>query len=274
MNRLGTTAVTLAAALSLSACEADSADMGTGELAVTIWGEGFVEEGLTAADFHDVWAVTFSRYLVAYRDIAISRGDSTPAVTLPESRVYDLTVKTSGKGQAVATETVPAGAYDHTAYRIAPPAEGALGPAAEADIETMRTNGWSVWVAGEATKGGVTKTFSWGFDIDTQYDPCDSTAVVTDGGAATTQLTVHGEHLFYDDLVSAEPNVAFDLVAASDTDGDGAITKEELLARDITAEARYQVGNEDITNLWDFIRHQARTIGHIDGEGDCAFAAR
>ena len=65
------------------------------------------------------------------------------------------------------------------------------------------------------------------------------------------------------------PNVAFDLIAASDANADGAVTQEELAAVDITAEARYQVGSHDIKDLWSFIAYQATTVGHINGEGHC-----
>jgi hypothetical protein len=76
--------------------------------------------------------------------------------------------------------------------------------------------------------------------------------------------------IYGDDLVAAEPNMAFDLIAAWDANHDGTVSQAELAAQDIRGQARYQVGNLPATNLGAFIAHQAATIGHIDGEGHCA----
>ena len=60
-----------------------------------------------------------------------------------------------------------------------------------------------------------------------------------------------------------------DLIAASDADPDGVVTQAELLDRDLTTEARYQVGSQHIDNLWDYMSALSRTVGHVDGEGEC-----
>ena len=158
---------------------------------------------------------------------------------------------------ALQSKTVVAGGGDAEA-----------GNASPADTERLTQNGWAVYVEGVATKADVTKRFAWGFEGTQRYFPCESTATFT-AGVAEVQLTIHGDHLFYDDLTAEEPNVAFDVVASADTDDDGEITVEELTARDITGEARYQVGSFPVTNLYAFIEHQIGTLGHIDGEGHC-----
>ncbi len=107
------------------------------------------------------------------------------------------------------------------------------------------------------------------FDTDTTYVNCETDQKLEDGGQATSQITIHADHLFYDDLVSDDPNVAFDLVASADTDGDGNVTEAELAALDISGEDRYQVGDLPVTDLWGFISAQTKTLGHIDGEGHC-----
>src|SRR5690606_19242015 len=106
------------------------------------------------------------------------------------------------------------------------------------------------------------------FATDTRYVECHAAADLAEGDASS-QLTIHADHLFYDDLDSEEPNVAFDLVASADADANGEVTTEELRALDITAQTRYQVGSRDITELWGFIEAQTATLGHIDGEGHC-----
>jgi hypothetical protein len=111
--------------------------------------------------------------------------------------------------------------------------------------------------------------FAWGFAGVTRYVDCETAARVEAGGVGASQLTIHADHLLYDDLVSAEPRVVFDLIAASDGDGDGVVTAAELEGRDISGEARYQVGNAAVDDLWGFVAAQVGTLGHIDGEGHC-----
>jgi hypothetical protein len=96
-----------------------------------------------------------------------------------------------------------------------------------------------------------------------------------DGDTVTAQATIHADHFFYDDAVSEEPNVAFQLIADADANADNAITMDELGAVDIRGQARYQTGsNKDpagnsIMNLRQYIEYQAITLGHINGEGHC-----
>ena len=101
---------------------------------------------------------------------------------------------------------------------------------------------------------------------------CEPDLTVASGGEGTTQLTMHGDHLFYDDLEDAEAEVAFGVLAAADADADGTITRAELEAVDV-AQTGYGVGQySDVTDLWAFVEHLTRTLGHIDGEGHCQVA--
>ncbi|MGA9522055.1 MAG: hypothetical protein WBV82_11350 [Myxococcaceae bacterium] len=133
----------------------------------------------------------------------------------------------------------------------------------------MSVRGASLYVEGTAEKDGQTKHFAWAFDTDTRYSHCDTTIDAKSGETGRAQLTIHGDHLVYDDLFSETPNVAFQLIADADADQDGEITEAELQATDIRTQARYQVGSTGITDLWRFIRFQSTSVGHIDGEGHC-----
>ncbi len=234
-------------------------DLAPGTLEISVYGEEFVEAGIPADAFSDGWSVTFDRFLVSLGDVSAAAGHEAPALVESDYREFDLAQPSGGAGQLVVSAEVPGGVYDHVGYRIAPATPG----------------GNAVYIEGTATKGTVSKTFAWGFAKPTTYAHCEGTAVV-DGGTATTQITIHADHLFYDDLVAPEPNLAFDLIARADDEGDadGVVTPAELEAVDITAEEHYQVGNFDVTNLWDFIDHQVSTIGHIDGEGHCEDVTR
>jgi hypothetical protein len=237
------------AALALAGMTTACYEEGEGILRTRIYGEELVEQGIPADVFVDGWEVSFTRFLVVVDDIAAHD------VKAGGRYAFDLTDASSGEGQEIVSLTVPEGeqALD---YRIAP-GEMAMG--------------YSLFVEGAATKHDATIDFAWGFDTTTEYSECEVADFVAKNGEATTVITIHADHIFYDDLDSPEPNVAFDLIAASDADMDGTVTKAELLARDITTEARYQVGSRDVTNLWDFMSVQTTTVGHIDGEGHCEF---
>ncbi len=255
----------------LAACAGDDVEPGT--LAVQIYGEEFAEEGIPADVFADGWAVSFDKVLLSVGDVSAAVEDADPALTAPEYRIWDLAVPSDGVGHEVAAAEVDGGAYDHIDFRVAPAADAIAGNATEEDVALMRDNGHSLYIAGRAAKDGETLSFAWGFSGATAYGECEGTAMV-DGGEHATTLTIHMDHLFYDDLFSPEPLVAFDLVAAADADGDAVVTEAELAAVSLATEERYQVGSTGVDDLWAFIDHQTSTVGHIDGEGHCGVAER
>lgn len=265
---LKSTALILAS-LSLLACGSKP-----GPLQVTIYGEEFIEEGIPADEFSDGWKLTFTKFLVSLGDVSAANQHDAPAILDSTYRIFDLTRPSSGNGHNVLSAEVPGGTYNHVGYRIAPPPAGAiLGNAVAADLDRLRQGGFGLYVEGTAMKGTTTKTIRWGFTGKTRYGECHSTAVI-DGGSAKSQITIHADHLLYDDLFSSEPNVSFELVASADRNGDGEVTQAELAAVDISTQARYQVGSTGIRDLWSFISYQTATVGHIDGEGHCEQAIR
>lgn len=255
----------------LLACGSDEA----GTITSTVYGEAFIEDGIPADVFSDGWSVAFDRFLVSIGSVAAKAGESGPEVGESGYFVVDLAQPSDGAGYELATYAAPAGTYDHYGYRIAPVAGATPVNAAAGDAAAMVLAGYSIWIRGSATKGAVTKSFDWGFTLKLTHAHCEVSEKV-DGNAITVQSTIHADHLFYDDAVSEEPNVAFQLIADADTSpADGVITLTELAAIDIRSQARYQVGsNRDpagnaITNLAQYVAHQATTVGHINGEGHC-----
>jgi len=98
--------------------------------------------------------------------------------------------------------------------------------------------------------------------------------VVTNNQTDTSQLTTHGDHLYYDSLQSgdnAKPTlIRFDEKAAADDngDGDGDITLKELCQENIDPEI-YNTSGLPGATIGDFVISLARTIGHFRGEGEC-----
>ncbi len=248
----------------LLACEGE-----TELLTVRVWGEAYIEEGIPTDAFVDGWSVKFDRFLVSVGEVEVASSAGGETLAEPRFQVFDLARPSDGAGHQLTGAEVSPGRYDVTAFTIAPAADLVAGNASTADLETLRAGGFSLYVVGSASKGDVKKTFRWGFTTRTRYDACESLAQVRGGEPADVQLTIHGDHLFYDDLFSDSPNVTFDLIAGADGDGDGEVTQAELSAVDLRPLANYQVGSTDIVDLWRFIEQQTTTLGHIDGEGHC-----
>lgn len=257
----------VSALLLLAAC-APAAE-GEGAVEVRIYGEAFIEEGIPAEEFADGWAVQFDSFLINVGEVTVARAGEPLGLAEPGFQVFDLARPSMGAGQLVASGKVPAGLQDDVAYVIGPATTAVGRDVPAADLARMKDGGLALYVAGSATKAGVTKTFAWSFPTRTRYSACASVAEVGAGAPATVELTIHGDHLFYDDIVAEEPALRFELVAGADADGDGEVTQAELLAVDLRPLANYQVGSTGIVDLWHFIAYQTGTLGHIDGEGHC-----
>lgn len=277
----------LTCALMLVAAACSSSDDGEGNVNFTTWGEEFIEQEIPASDVADGWTIKYDRFLVTFHDIEVAEDGASPAVTMSGSKLFNH--KIPGDKSIVKFTNVPAKAYTHVSYRIAPAtAETELGDGAtEADKQVMVSNGYSVYVEATATKGASTKSYKWGFKLDTLYDRCKGDisgketdgVIVTNGGTDTVQLTIHGDHLYYDDLQAKEARVRFDNIANADADDDGVITLEELAAVKLAAIPKangpYGTGSAaGINDLRAFVEALSRTVGHYRGEGECFASAK
>lgn len=231
-------ASSLTALVLLSAC--DSASDGESTLRFAAWGEDFIEQGIPADEFVDGWELTFDSFVVSIEGIEAD-GES-----LPGSFDVELVEPTDGAGHELGTMVLPSGGVPMVSWQIT-----------------------SVSARGAATRDDVTKTFDWVFDVSPRYVECDTGTTLVDEETTDVFLTVHGDHLFFDDLDSSEPQVAFDLIADADADDDGAVSLDELRGQSLDGQVRYQVGSRDIDSLYGFIEAQALLVGHINGEGHC-----
>ncbi|MBN2340718.1 MAG: hypothetical protein JXX29_03865 [Deltaproteobacteria bacterium] len=269
MKRI-TTVLYAMALMAMAGCDDSSEnETETGMLSVETWGEEYIETGIPQTEFVDGYGITYNTFLVSISDIAVQSGENAaPALQLPEQKVWDLTQ--TGPFE-IGSGEVDAGDYAHTAYTIAPAAAAATaGNASAADVQLMKDNGYSVYVVGSATNGTDTYTFTWGFTTNTVYEPCHSTGTVSEDAAGSIQLTIHGDHLFYDSAVSADPSLRFEDLALADADADGDITPAELSAYLLAPLAYYMVpGDSGVENMWQYLSHMTTTLGHIDGEGHC-----
>lgn len=273
----------------LAGCGGDAA-AGTGTVNVSIWGEEYIEStagiGPAAgmeAGFVDGWTVRFTKFLVSVGQVSVNSTGGT-ASTLPPLRVFNLH-GTSGPVRLGSLTNVPARRQDQVSFRIAPPAaDSAPGNsgATASDIAAMRSGGFSVWVEGTATKAGRATpiSFRWAFANTVDYTRCElegafGVAVPT-GGTADVQLTIHGDHFFYD-RVGEGAALRFEDIAAADRNMDNMVTLEELAMVDLTTLPRDRYdpsGAPNVNSLRDFMSVLSTTIGHYNGEGECTVTRR
>lgn len=238
---------------------------GTGTWMVETWGEEYIEEGIPAAEFADGGSVMYTEFLVVISGVALVDGDGEVVAEGGDPAVFDVTAA----GPHPVTEAdVPATHYDRVDFTVAPASGAVAGNASDDQVAAMNDGGWSVSATGTAAIGGDIYAFEWDFDSDTTY-ACEPDLTLPADGEGSTQLTIHGDHLFYDDLEDPDAEVRLQTLVDADADADGVLTRAELEAVDI-ASTGYGVGQQSqVTDLWGYVEHLTRTLGHIDGEGHC-----
>ncbi len=275
-------------AITVAACSSDSTGgtEGKGGIAFSAWGEEFIEQELPAADVEDGWTIKYNKFLVVLRNIKVADASGAVAGEMKASKLFDMTKP--GVKPVVKFDGVGAKAWEHVSYEIAPAAaDTELAAATDADKALMTAGGYSIYLDAVATKGAVIKKYTWGFKTATLYDRCKGEidgkdvdgVVVKNGGTDEPQLTIHGDHFYYDDLQSPDAKVRFDTIAAADADSDGTVTFDELskvkLASIPKAQGPYGTGSAaGINDLGAFVTGLSRTIGHYRGEGECFASAR
>jgi len=251
---------TLAPLLLLAACG------GQGEWTLETWGEEYIEEEIPEADFEDGCSATFDEFLVGMTDLGLVDGNGEFAATIDGALVFDVA---KPGPHLVGTVAAPTGLYPTVQGRIAPANDLQAGNATAEQVARLVDNGWSVAARGAVTCGADTVTFDWGFDTDTTYSCEPEGLEVPRGGAGLSELTIHGDHFFYDGLEDPDAGVRGQAIVDADADADGVVTLEELAAVDV-APLGYTVGQYgDVSDMRQFVTHLTTTLGHIDGEGHC-----
>lgn len=284
MPRFGNTAAALLlsslVALSLASC-GDDTSAGQGSVSFSTWGEPFIEQGLPASEFADGYEVEFDRFLVSIGNIEVA--DAEGNVAARHEGFFLVNHVEPGVKDLVSFEGLEAGAYERVSFETSPAPRSAttlVGGVSEADAELMASGGYHVYAEGTLTGGGSSKRFAWGFGVPTKLDECEAEldgkrqrgALVPAGGSDSIELTIHGDHFFYDDLQASDAVLRGEALAQADADDDGMITLEELAAVrlvDLPAE-QYGVGGvSSVDDLGAFVRFLSRTLGHFRGEGEC-----
>jgi hypothetical protein len=255
----------LSLAFAFSSLGCDDSEESTGNLIVTVWGEEYIEESIPSSEFKDNWSISYSKFIVNIESLngADTDMDGIWGIDLTKSGPHTIF-----NGQAKATSVAP------LSYSITQTSNESVNFNIESkDFELMKSENYSVFVEGVARKDGSEIQFSWGFTSNTLYNECHATGLVGSDDSQPTQLTIHGDHLFYESLVDSQAGLRFQVIANADTNSDSIITKQELedfSGLEFTSLDNYDVpADSNIDNLWDYLSAQVTTIGHIDGEGHC-----
>lgn len=252
---------------------------GNGAVAVHTWGEAYIEEGIPSDEFVDGWSVRYDKFLLVLRDVTVADG-ATIGARWEAATVFDLV--RPGPKPVVTFRDLEARPWPSFSFQIGPSSpDAALAPGVtEADRALLGAA--SLRVVGVATDGTRTKRFDWSFARPTRFADCrgdkDGRLLIgvspIEGGVDSVQLTIHGDHLFYDDLQAGSARLRFGPIADADADADGAVTLAELdavrLATIPKSSGAYGTGSaSDVDTLGAFVAALARTVAHFRGEGEC-----
>jgi len=273
-------------ALLLAPTACNDSDNGEGTVAITTWGEEYIEEELPSDAFpHDHWSVKYSKFLIVYHSVTLADNDDHVVAELEHPLVFDMTKKSKGTPKTLATFQLDAQSWPNLSYQVGPMTDDAEPGdlASNEDVALLRDEGASIHAEGIATSpDGNQKTFSWSFSPATLFQSCHGEqdgkevegVLVTNGGTQEVELTVHGDHLFYDDLQSEEGAPRFQAYADADSNDDGDVTLAEMdqvpLYTIPVEKGPYGTGAlGNVNALGQYVRTLARTLGHYRGEGSC-----
>ena len=125
--------------------------------------------------------------------------------------------------------------------------------------------------------------FEFGAAATTSYGPCEidglSGIAITADAVTTVTTTLHGDHLFFNGFPEGDEGGVLRLaqwLADCDLNLDGTVSAQELAAIAPSQlpqiDNRYQLGGSPIAplnNMYDYVRAQLKTQGHMNGEGAC-----
>lgn len=276
MKKILIMSLLVAVSASFVACSDDEDEPVEGEPATSkfyAYGEPFIEDGIPASAFADGWAITFSEFVITVNDAGI-KGAGPWSETSATALYVDVAKagnEAANPGTAVGTvATTTNKTYDEAFYTIAPATVGNNVNAADATVTEMQAAGASVLVRGTATKGDSSINFDWALNSSSTYNPCEIQGFSPVASEETrVELTIHGDHLFYDSLSSEDPDLIFQAYADADANADGTVTIGELEAVQVIDTNFNAGGADDVKTLLDFVTFQSTTLGHINGEGHC-----
>lgn len=296
----------IAAMPSMTGCGDGSTGSQQGSLQVFVDAEstitGGIDPGPDADNVADGWAVTYDKFLLVVGNVRAARTDTAATLNDGSTFVLDLKrVPTSG-GYLISTmKSVASGPWHKFGFDLptATTETQILAPTSAADKDLLDQGGYSLYVEGaiENENGKSCPpgdpdpakcmaapkiTFQWGLPAATSFDDCateDGIAgfAVPTGAAASVEITIHGDHWFFNNITAGVELITryAQYVADCDLNHDGETTLDELKqvpAADVFPSPKYNLSGSfsgPIVTAYDYVLAQARTIGDFQGHGEC-----
>lgn len=253
-----THALTLAmsAALLASGC-GEGGPLGgeTGDLAVSVAANEAVRDGFPHEEngqqlsFVDGWTFQTDAFLVTIGQVRLRApsegGDGEVVSRWDGPAIVDLASEQDGEVELGVIEAAPAARLDFGFDVVAASPGAQVRSAADADVEAMRANGWSMLVRGVATPTDANDTYTEPVEVylgagpEVTYYDCvngqDGTKGISVAANTTSSAYIypHLVHLFWDTLGAGNEDMRFDPFAAAAGD-DGRVTLEDLESQDLT----------------------------------------
>jgi hypothetical protein len=271
---------------------------GEGNVSIVLGGgramrDGFPHtEGSENHAFVDGWEMDFSKCVVSVGNIALTRpGSDDVEASWDNTAVVDLKRSGDATRPLATLEAVSARRLNVGFSLLPPPASPGLVDADAEDVEEMRAKGYTVLLAGTASRGEETVPFRFGVAAAARFEQCTNGEDGTLGLAVEANKTssvflyMHVVHFFWDALTESAA-LRFDAMAAVAGD-DGAVSTEELAVQDLLGlegadggdlldqnglPVLYDDGGllpPGQTSLLDYLRYAAAQSIHFNGLGVC-----
>lgn len=297
------------AAISCGDSTSNPSGAGTGTLEVSVVPEDSITSGIPAGptddDMQDGWSATYQKFLYAFGNVRASQSaDPSNSVSDPTVYIVDLVATGANGFKTTTLKNLAAGQWDSFGYDNPVATSAAqMGDGLDAaDYQFMITNGFALYTEGTITnpsgmscpegdqtkcKPATTVTFKWGLDVGTAYDQCGSEGATQLGFLAkanstvSLEPTIHGDHWFFNAIPHGDESGIKrygQWLADSDLDQDGETTVDEMMMipasalfpspkYDLTAMPLTATGS--VTTAYDYFEAAGRSVGHLNGDGDC-----
>ncbi|HVO32027.1 MAG TPA: hypothetical protein VMV18_14880 [bacterium] len=255
----------------------------------------------------DNWTVTYNNFLINFSDFrAHPAGNPSNSLEDTASDVLDL-FQVGANGYVFKEfDGVSAVRYDKVGYDIAVATSTAqvIGSVTNAaDAAAMVSSGYAILFdltmtnpSGQSCTPGTTNCVTehtvhlrMGIPSGTHFDDCSPASgaagfAVPSGGTAQIKPTIHGDHWFFINFphgANESPVRRAQWLANADLDHNGEVTVAELTSASAAnlfpssftdGFAGYDLSGAlgTVNNGYDFIVNESHTLGHFEGDGDCA----
>ena len=208
-----------------------------GSVDVSISGEEAATEGWPVGEvgFVDGWSLNFSTLVVGLEGFEL-RGADGERASIEVEPVADRSPP-GGFASSIASRGSRRGAgrTSATASRRPPRPPWTRGRWIRGSVSGWIDNGWSIYLEATAEKEGLSRSLAWGFDLNVLARACEAAdgsdgLVIPAGGLEEAEITLHFDHLFFDDLRLDRAEMRFEAMSAV-ADAEGQVSLEALDAQ-------------------------------------------